>query len=198
MVCEIHITLAEGADEPAFVKWCEDNKLKPIKAVSEKGDYPVQLMMSKYVNGSVSECIERTHKVSDQIKTAGFDAKRDKFEICCSRAESSKDFNVAKDGLHFESYLTVKNDDEGKLTEVLNKHPATGASVNVLSKNSKMLLVTVRLPCDKYCWKDLKQQTEDLVAELLDEGITVEDKKHLELAVYDNFREMDRNWLVDV
>jgi len=198
MVCEIHITVAEGVDEPAFVKWCEENKLKPIKAVSEKGDYKVQLMMSKYVNGIVAECIEQMHKISDQIKSAGFEVKRDKLEICCSTAESLKDFNVAKDGLYFESHFKVKKDEENKLTEILDKHPATGASVNVLSKNSKMPLVTVRLPCDKYCWRDLKQQTEDLVAELLEVGITVEEKKHLELAVYDDFREMDRNWLVYV
>jgi len=198
MVCEIHITVAEGVDEPAFVKWCSENKLKPIKAVSEKGDYKVQLMMSKYVNGTLVECIEQMHKISDQIKSAGFEARRDKLEICCSTVESLKDFNVAEDGLYFESHFKVKKDDEGNLTEILDKHPATGASVNVLSKNSKMPLVTVRLPCDKYCWKDLKQQTEDLVAELLDVGITVEEKKHLELAAYDNFREMDRNWLVYV
>jgi hypothetical protein len=198
MVCEIHITVAEGVDEPAFVKWCEENKVKPIKAVSEKGDYKNQLMTSKYVNGTVAECIEQMHKISDQIKAAGFEVKRDKLEICCSTAESLKDFNVAQDGLYFESHFKVKKDDEHKLTEMLDKHPATGASVNVLSKNSKMPLVTVRLPCDKYCWKDLKQQTDDLVAELLEVGITVEEKKHLELAVYDNFREMDRNWLVYV
>jgi hypothetical protein len=195
MICEVHITVDARTDEAEFAAWCQAQNFKAIKAVSEKGDYPVQPMIGKYISGTVPECIDRMKRISGDITGAGFKVVRDKLEISCGGPDALKYFDVVKDGLYFESHFKIKSDEEHRLGEILDRHPMTGQSVNVLSKTSKMPLVTVRLPCGTYTWNDLVQQTNSLCAELLDSGLTVEDKKHFELAVYDDNRDMDKNWL---
>jgi hypothetical protein len=195
LICEIHITVAPDTDEEAFISFCNNNKIKPIKAVSTKGDYPVQLMTSKYIScANIPTGIERVKALSSEITSAGFKVLRDKLEICCGTEKLLEGINISKEGLYFESHFKIKEDPEDKLTFVLEKYEMTGISVNVLSKTSKMPLVTVRVPCTG-TWKELVELTEKVVEDLDQVGVTIEEKKHFELAVYDNFREMDRNWL---
>lgn len=60
VICEIHITVAPETNEDAFITFCNDHKIKLIKAVSTKGDYPVEVMTNKYIScPSIASGIER-------------------------------------------------------------------------------------------------------------------------------------------
>jgi len=135
VICEIHIKVAPETKEEVFATFCKDQKVKQIKAVFTKGDYPNQLMTSKYISCSnISVGIERVKTLSGEITSVGFRVLRDKLEICCGTEKLLQGVDIAKEGLYFESHFKIKDDPSDKLTSVLQKYEMTGISVNILSK----------------------------------------------------------------
>jgi hypothetical protein len=195
MICEIHITISHSDDLPRFKEWCQSRNLKPIKAVSTTGNYPIQPMTSKYVIGDVPYCIQQMHNLSQEIKDAGFKVLRDKLEVCCGTPDSLNGITSSSERVHWEAHFKIEQDKDGVLEELLKKYPCTGVSVNEWSKTSLMPLVTVRVPCDTP-YEDFVGQTDIICNQLVAAGITLEKKRALELAVYDSFRDMDKHWLL--
>jgi hypothetical protein len=195
---EIHIT-THPKDLFALRMYCIDNnpQLKPILAVSQKGDSPIQPMFSKFKNGTALEVIERANYMATIMQDYGIRVTRVKVESMMHNIGVPTEENtLCSPDNYFEFHLKIEvaNSSEWiKLDKCCSKYNAH-LSFNAFKKET-VPLVTLRLPGNLGSKKAIEIKN-DLMIHLKDNGFHSNSSIQSEFSVYDNNQSLDKGWLI--
>ncbi|MEX0595356.1 MAG: hypothetical protein WD512_02570 [Candidatus Paceibacterota bacterium] len=193
---EIHITV-DSRDLFALRMYCMDTKTKPILAISEYGNHPIQAMLSKYKNGKALEIICLAKEMANQMSQKyNIRVLRVKVESMMHNEGVPVLENDEKDDqFYFEFHLkvSVENSDNWQKISNICKTDIAHLSFNAAKKET-IPLITLRLPVSLGSNKAVKLK-DDLLHLLRINNILVFDGIQSEFSVFDSNIELDKGWL---
>jgi hypothetical protein len=193
---EIHITV-DSSDLFGLRMYCMDTKTKPILAISEYGNHPIQAMLSKYKSGKALEIISLAKEMAKQM------AEKYNIRVLRIKVESMMqnegvpvlENDEKDDQFYFEFHLkvSVENSDNWKKIANICKTVNAHLSFNAAKKET-IPLITLRLPVSLGSNKAMKRK-DDLLQLLRVNNILVHDGIQSEFSVFDSNVELDKGWL---
>lgn len=201
---ESHVTVKRPEDITQYVEDCKEIGVKPIVLDLQNGSETVMqdVMTSSKHFGDNKSSMEDTVKISNFLKSKGYNVVREKIESVPYHPSAPRDFDknptMPKD-CYFESHIGVKisNDSDYDLLHYISTTKECHLSKNFFKKNddgSCVVMMTYR----KYdgTLEEFEYIIENLKQVLNEAGFNFE-KVIVEFSVYDSKVSHDSEWLKD-
>lgn len=187
---ELHVTVDPPSKIVDWISFCRAHKIKPVLVELSKGQYPLQMMCAVNLRCSFVEMDACIDKLEKGIENAGFKIMRTKVE--CSLPAMARRFPaILYHETHFIFTLTLAQ--LGAFTE-LGEKLQMAWSRNLLPREDTLLKY--------YLTQRIGGETSPRVAELIFAEKLMAARKvlpvrsvHLESAIYDCGRYIDRDWI---
>ncbi len=193
MEFQFHITVREFKldDKEKFIKLCEDERVKPLLIVLNKGNHIDQPMFTKNVESNdFNEANEEIEAIVKRLHENGFEIVRKKVEVS-PKQESYFNNPLNKNSKpYFEWHGKVKIYDI-PMVEKLCKDLGGHISRNSLDEQGKVRFITVR----EYESKEKFHERVEKLVFILNENSIEMIKEKYELCIYDNKEELDSGWV---
>lgn len=195
---EIHVTVAHPNNIELYKNDCDDIGVKPIVLDLENSNTVIKDVMtsSKYYGDNRTAYLE-CERISNELKTRGYDVVRKKIETIPWHPAAPIKFNTMPKNCYFESHIGVlikTEQDKNLLVEITKKHNAhisrnffkkldTGEYVQMLTLRNYNTIYT-----------SFKEDVQMLIDELKNNSFEYE-KEIIEFSIYDTKVSHDFNWL---
>jgi hypothetical protein len=196
---ETHLTIASNdvADLKRLQQWAELNNMKCLHIVLDRGETASQPMVTRRGKGELSAELERAKKLSESLKSEGFQVTRIKIEAT-GLNQGAAEIEARIGHRYFEHHIKLLLDpssDIESLSRLVEPHSAH-LSRNALKKGSdgrQERYVTQRcLAVDK---KEAGRRLKALLSALSSFNLSIL-KVEEELVIYDSNLELDNGWIV--
>lgn len=193
---EIHITV-DPRDLFGLRMYCLDNKIKPILAVSEYGECPIQAMISKFKNGTGDEVIVKAHEMAKEMTEYwGIRVTRIKIESMMHNEGVPTEENAeCTDENYFEFHLKVEVTDKSEWNQlaVVCREKGAHLSFNAFKKET-IPLITLRIPGS--CGMKKAVDSKDVLMDHIKiKGFFSNSAIQSEFSIYDTNIALDNGWL---
>lgn len=193
---DIHITV-KVSDVFKLRMYCLDNRIKPLMIVSSHGDNSIQMMLSKYKNGTEEEVIERANTMAKELQNKyGCEIMRIKVEAMIGNEGVPEHENDVKNpSKYFEFHIGIPVNSSEEYTRLQNVCHSAGAVLSFNAfKAEFMPIITIRIPGHKGR-KNAIEKKNKIMDEIKSHSFHTNDRMHSEFSVYDTNVEFDKGWL---
>lgn len=188
---QFHVTISDIHKEKqeVFIKFCEQNQLKPLMIVLLEGDYINQPMFTKVIESQTYEsALEEINILAKNVQEKGFVICRIKAEIFSEDSSYYPNGVSSSFNPYYECHLRVQIENQSAAEQLCKENDAH------LSRNSfdsnHIKYITIR----EYGSKSLFDQRVKTLIKAINEYHILLIKQKLEYCIYDSNLELDRGW----
>ncbi len=189
MKFELHITVDQPADVELWTRFCRGKDIKPVFVELSQGQFPKQLMCAVNLDCGFPEMEAYIKKLEADIADAGFKTIRTKLE--CLMSEMAEMFPPA---IYHETHLifTLKTDQVDTFMR-LSEDLGMVWSRNLLPREDGLLKYYLTLRLSSASLAAAKVSFKDKLVKA--RKVLPVRSVHLESAIYDRGRYIDRGWI---
>lgn len=199
---EVHVTveIPDTVTEMRWIVFANENKWKPIRAINERGDNSIQVMMSYYIHKeSEKDGLVELNRIADFIQDNGFKVVRKKIEAMSQNQNYQTVVLDDSNGIYWELHLKIELDSLSELdrlihwriTSTLGLENNIGISMSSYGQ-SKYPIVTLR--CHTGGRSEFYNLRDILISNLHDHSFKVASKMQQECSIFDSYPEEDDGW----